>query len=50
MKELSLKPGPAIGQLLEAIRENQAAGKIENREQALLFAREEMAKGFNGEA
>jgi len=50
MKELSLKPGPAIGQLLEAIRENQAAGKIENREQALSFAREEMSKGFNGEA
>lgn len=50
MKELNLKPGPAIGQLLETIRENQAAGKIENREQALSFAREEMAKGFSGEA
>ena len=48
MKELNLKPGPIIGQLLEAIRENQAAGKIENREQALSFAREEIAKGFNG--
>lgn len=48
MKELNLKPGPVIGQLLEAIRENQAAGKIENREQALSFAREEIAKGFNG--
>ena len=44
MKELGLKPGPAVGQLLESIRENQAAGKIENREQALAFAREELAK------
>ncbi len=45
MKELKLTPGPLIGQLLEAIHENQAAGKIENREQALSFAREEIAKG-----
>src|SRR3989337_1142745 len=44
MKELNLRPGPFVGQLLEAIRENQAAGKIENREQALAFAREELAK------
>ncbi|MBC7878941.1 MAG: HD domain-containing protein [Anaerolineales bacterium] len=45
MKELNIHPGPVIGQLLESIRENQAAGKIENREQALSFAREELAKG-----
>lgn len=44
IKELSLTPGPRIGKLLEAIRENQAAGKIETREQALAFAREEMEK------
>ena len=50
MKELGLKPGPVVGQLLEAIRENQAAGKIEDREQALAFARDEFAKGLNGEA
>lgn len=50
IKELNLKPGPAVGQLLEAIRENQAAGKIENREQALSFAREEMTKGFTAGA
>jgi len=48
MKELNLKPGPLVGQLLESIRENQAAGKIENREQALVFAHEELTKGFNG--
>jgi poly(A) polymerase len=44
MKELGIKSGPVVGQLLESIRENQAAGKIENREQALTFAREALAK------
>ncbi|MDP1545655.1 MAG: HD domain-containing protein [Anaerolineales bacterium] len=44
MRELDLQPGRLVGQLLEAIRENQAAGKIETREQALAFAREEVAK------
>ncbi len=29
-----------VGQLLEAIREGQATGKVESREQALDFARE----------
>ncbi|MDO9303229.1 MAG: HD domain-containing protein [Anaerolineales bacterium] len=42
MKELGIKPGPIVGQLLESIRENQAAGKIETRDQALAFAREEL--------
>lgn len=41
MKELGIKPGPIVGQLMESIRENQAAGKIETREQALAFARAE---------
>lgn len=44
MKELNLTPGPLIGQLLETIRENQAAGKISTREDALTFAREELSK------
>jgi len=47
MKELQLKPGKIVGQLLEVIRENQAAGKITDREQALLFAREELTKGMS---
>jgi putative nucleotidyltransferase with HDIG domain len=42
MKELGIKPGPIVGQLLESIRENQAAGTIKTREQALAFAREEL--------
>ena len=43
IKELNLAPGPLIGQLLESIRENQAAGKIETKEQALDFARAELS-------
>jgi poly(A) polymerase len=40
MKELALQPGPAIGQLLEAIREAQAAGTVLDRGSALDFARD----------
>ena len=39
MAELSLEPGRIVGQLLEAIREGQATGKVETREQAFVFAR-----------
>jgi poly(A) polymerase len=49
MKELNLPSGPQVGQLLEAIRENQATGKIETREQALAFAREAGSKEIKGE-
>jgi putative nucleotidyltransferase with HDIG domain len=48
MQELHLAPGPQVGQLLEAIRENQAMGKIETREQALSFARNQLEKGIAG--
>ena len=44
MRELDLQPGRIIGQLLEAIREGQATGQVETREQALEFAREELQK------
>ena len=40
MAELGLQPGRIVGQLLEAIREGQATGKVANREQALDLARE----------
>jgi len=50
MKGLDIKPGPEVGRLLEAIRENQAAGKITDRNQALAFAREMLARGFTGES
>ncbi|HVN16980.1 MAG TPA: HD domain-containing protein [Anaerolineales bacterium] len=39
MNELKLEAGPMIGQLLEAIREAQAMGRVETREQAFDFAR-----------
>ena len=39
MRELNLEPSRMIGQLLEAIREGQATGKINSREEALDFAR-----------
>ena len=39
MAELGLKPGPRVGEVLEAIREAQATGKINTREEALDFAR-----------
>ena len=40
MRALDLEPGRVIGQLLEAIREGQATGKINTRDDALSFARE----------
>ena len=39
IKELKLKSGPLIGQLLEQIREAQVAGDVTTAEDALAFAR-----------
>lgn len=39
MRAFALQPGPQIGELLEAVREAQAAGKIEDRSQALDYIR-----------
>ncbi|HEY63831.1 MAG TPA: HD domain-containing protein [Caldilineae bacterium] len=39
IEALGLSPGPEIGQLLEAIREAQAAGEVRDREEALALAR-----------
>jgi tRNA nucleotidyltransferase/poly(A) polymerase len=39
MAKLGLPPGPRIGQLLEVVREAQAAGEITTREQALALAK-----------
>jgi poly(A) polymerase len=47
MAELGLEPGRIVGQLLEEIREGQATGKVETREQALRFAREQLRKSEN---
>lgn len=39
MAHLDLSPGPEIGRILSLIEENQAAGEISTREEALLFAK-----------
>lgn len=39
MKELNIQPGRIVGQLLEAIREGQAIGKIHTRAEAFEMAR-----------
>jgi tRNA nucleotidyltransferase/poly(A) polymerase len=43
MREFDLEPGLIIGDLLEAIREGQAIGKINTREDAISFSREWLA-------
>jgi hypothetical protein len=44
IKELDLKPGPIIGQLLRSIQEAQATGKVNNPRQALELATELLAE------
>jgi poly(A) polymerase len=39
MTELRLSPGPQLGELLELVREAQAAGEVDSREQAIALAR-----------
>jgi UTP:GlnB (protein PII) uridylyltransferase len=39
MAELKMRPGRAVGELLELVKEEQAAGQIATREEALDFAR-----------
>jgi len=40
MSEFDLNPGPRVGEVLEAIREAQATGKVNTREEAFAYARE----------
>lgn len=44
MKLLKLKPGPAVGEWLERLREAQAEGRVSTREQALAFLKKEAAR------
>jgi tRNA nucleotidyltransferase/poly(A) polymerase len=44
MNEFNLEAGPIIGELLEAIREGQATGKITTRADAISFGREWLTK------
>ncbi len=38
----NMKPGPRMGQLLEAVREAQASGEVSTREEALAYIRERL--------
>jgi tRNA nucleotidyltransferase/poly(A) polymerase len=42
---LGLQPGPVIGRLLELVREAQAAGEIDSRDDAIALARKAITKG-----
>ncbi|MFP3975850.1 MAG: CCA tRNA nucleotidyltransferase [Chloroflexota bacterium] len=44
MGEFELPPGPKIGELLEEVREAQASGEIQSKEEALNFVRKELDK------
>lgn len=39
IKKLGLEPGPAVGELLEQLRESQAAGEIKTRAEAIQYAK-----------
>ena len=45
MGQFDLKPGPQVGQLLEMIREAQAAGELHDRAQAFAFVRSKLDQG-----
>jgi tRNA nucleotidyltransferase/poly(A) polymerase len=47
MRALDLKPGPAVGEVLEAIREAQATGKVSTREEALEFGKHWLEEQHN---
>ena len=46
ISEFGLAPGPEIGKLLETIREAQASGEIESKEDALDFVRKELDRKY----
>ena len=48
IKELNLKPGKMVGDLLEVIREAQAAGEVTNRDEALTAAANWLKKNTGG--
>jgi tRNA nucleotidyltransferase/poly(A) polymerase len=49
MNNLLIPPGPVVGRLLEAIRENQAIGKIHSRDEALALAKDLLIKWESSE-
>lgn len=49
IQSLGVSPGPIVGQLLAIIREKQACGEVQSREQALSLAQELMRQGLSAE-
>jgi hypothetical protein len=45
MQQFNLKPSPQLGQLLEMVREAQAAGELHDRLQAYAFVRAKLDQG-----
>jgi len=45
MSALGIPPGPRLGELLELVREAQAAGELTTREEAIALARREASAG-----
>ena len=48
MELLALAPGPKIGEMLDSVREAQASGEIESKEEALELVRAKMSAGGRG--
>jgi len=44
INDLGLKPGPVIGEILEAVREAQAIGEVNSRAEALIFTKKYFKK------
>jgi putative nucleotidyltransferase with HDIG domain len=47
-RELGIRPGPRVGELLEQLSRAQYAGELHDREQALALARERLSGGPRG--
>ncbi len=50
MAMLGMSPGKKLGQLLEAIREGQAVGRIHDRDEAITYAREWMERNAENDS
>ena len=48
MRTFGLKPGPKVGEVLDAVREAQGAGDIGTRDEALAFAERHLLQGQKG--
>ena len=49
MECFSLKPGPRIGEMLEAVREAQVGGEVSTKEEALAYLERFPAPSLSGD-